>query len=113
MGGKVLVSTAEHVDRLRAARLQCDIMGTETLVVARTDAEAACLLDSNIDPRDQWQILGTTNVELPRLSAAMGGADDGGGAAADAQEEWLRAAQLCTLSDAVGKELRAAGYGAE
>merc|ERR1719463_721578 len=40
MGGKVLVSTTEHCDRLQAARLQADVMGTDTIVVARTDAEA-------------------------------------------------------------------------
>src|SRR4051812_10552279 len=38
LAGKVLVSTQEHIDRLVAARLQADIMGTETLIVARTDA---------------------------------------------------------------------------
>ena len=53
MGGKVLVSTQEHVDRLVAARLAADIMGTNLIIVARTDAEAATLLDSNIDSRDQ------------------------------------------------------------
>lgn len=51
MGGKVLVSTREHIDRLMAARLQCDILGSETVVVARTDAEAAKLIESNQDPR--------------------------------------------------------------
>jgi isocitrate lyase len=61
MGGKVLVPTAEHVHRLQAARLQCDVMGTDTLIVARTDAQAANLLDSNIDERDQWQILGISD----------------------------------------------------
>merc|ERR1711988_2093661 len=40
MGGKVLVSTTEHCDRLQAARLQADVMGTDTVIVARTDAEA-------------------------------------------------------------------------
>lgn len=44
MGGKVLVSIREHIDRLTAARLQADVMGAETLIVARTDAEAANLL---------------------------------------------------------------------
>ena len=43
------MSTQEHIDRLCAARLQADMMGTETLVVARTDAEAATLVDTNID----------------------------------------------------------------
>jgi isocitrate lyase len=46
-GGKVLVSTQEHIDRLNAARLQCDIMGTNTLIVSRTDAEAANLVGNN------------------------------------------------------------------
>ena len=57
-GGKVLVSTREHIDRLIAARLTCDVLGTETILVGRTDAEAASLLDSNIDPRDHPFILG-------------------------------------------------------
>ena len=38
MGGKVLVPTQEHLDRLTAARLQADILGTSTLIVARTDS---------------------------------------------------------------------------
>jgi isocitrate lyase len=59
MGGKVLVSTQEHEDRLKAARLQADVMGANTLLVARTDAESATLLDSNIDPRDHAHMLGT------------------------------------------------------
>ncbi|GMI10715.1 hypothetical protein TrLO_g9023 [Triparma laevis f. longispina] len=61
MGGKVLVCTQEHVDRLVAARLACDILGTSTIIVARTDAEAATLLDSNIDPTDHPFIVGTTS----------------------------------------------------
>merc|ERR1719456_502116 len=52
MGGKVLVSTQEHCDRLQAARLQCDVMGTDTLIVARTDAEAANMIDTNFDETD-------------------------------------------------------------
>merc|ERR1711988_1707135 len=64
MGGKVLVSTTEHCDRLQAARLQADIMGTDTIVVARTDAEAANMIDSNFDVTDQPFILGTTNSDL-------------------------------------------------
>jgi len=61
MGGKVLVCTQEHVDRLVAARLACDVLGTSTIIVARTDAEAANLLDSNIDPVDHPFILGVTS----------------------------------------------------
>lgn len=52
MGGKVLVSTQEHIDRLVASRMAADILGSNLIIVARTDAEAATLLDSNIDGRD-------------------------------------------------------------
>ena len=60
MGGKVLVSTQEHCDRLIAARLACDVLGSSTILVARTDAEAATLLDNNMDGRDHPFILGVT-----------------------------------------------------
>ncbi|MFC3206203.1 isocitrate lyase [Aquamicrobium soli] len=53
LGGKVLIPTAAHIRNLTAARLAADVMGTPTLVVARTDAEAAKLLTSDIDERDQ------------------------------------------------------------
>ncbi len=53
LGGKVLIPTAAHIRNLNAARLAADIMGTPTLIVARTDAEAAKLLTSDIDERDQ------------------------------------------------------------
>ena len=52
MGGKVLVPTQEAIQKLAAARLAADIMGTPSLVVARTDAEAANLITSDIDERD-------------------------------------------------------------
>ena len=61
MGGKVLVTAQEHCDRLVAARLACDILGVDTIIVARTDAEAASLLDSNHDVRDHPFILGITS----------------------------------------------------
>ena len=64
MGGKVLVSTGEHINRLIAARLQADSMFSNTLIICRTDSEAATLIDNNIDPRDQPFILGTTNQKL-------------------------------------------------
>ncbi len=52
LGGKVLVPTAQHVRTLNAARLAADIAGVPTLVVARTDALAASLLTSDVDPID-------------------------------------------------------------
>ena len=52
MGGKVLVPTAEAIAKLVAARLAADVCGTPTILVARTDAESANLLTSDVDPRD-------------------------------------------------------------
>jgi isocitrate lyase len=53
LGGKVLVPTDQFVRTLTSARLAADVMGVPTLVVARTDALAATLLTTDIDPRDQ------------------------------------------------------------
>jgi isocitrate lyase len=53
MGGKVLVPTREAVAKLVAARLAADVMGVPTLLVARTDAEAADLLTSDVDEQRQ------------------------------------------------------------
>ncbi len=53
LGGKVLVPTTEAVQKLIAARLAADAMGVPTLVMARTDADSANLLTSDIDPRDR------------------------------------------------------------
>ncbi len=53
LGGKVLIPTAAHIRNLDAARLAADVLGVATLVIARTDAEAAKLLTSDIDERDQ------------------------------------------------------------
>jgi len=53
MGGKVLVPTREAIEKLNAARLAADVCGVPTLIVARTDAEAADLLTSDIDDNDK------------------------------------------------------------
>jgi isocitrate lyase len=63
MGGKVLVPTREAVEKLTAARLAADVMGVPTLVIARTDAEAADLLTSDVDPIDQPFCTGERTVE--------------------------------------------------
>jgi len=59
LGGKVLVPTMEAVQKLIAARLAADVMGVPTILLARTDADAANLLTSDIDPRDHEFILGS------------------------------------------------------
>ncbi|NLA67099.1 MAG: isocitrate lyase [Gammaproteobacteria bacterium] len=63
MGGKVLVPTREAVEKLNAARLAADVCGVPTLLVARTDAEAADLLTSDIDDNDRPFTTGQRTVE--------------------------------------------------
>jgi isocitrate lyase len=63
MGGKVLVPTSEAVSKLAAARLAADVCGVPTLLVARTDADAANLLTSDIDERDHPFITGERTSE--------------------------------------------------
>ncbi|MBP7917519.1 MAG: isocitrate lyase [Arenimonas sp.] len=63
MGGKVLVPTQEAVQKLIAARLAADVMGVPTLLVARTDAEAADLITSDIDDNDKPFCTGERTIE--------------------------------------------------
>jgi len=63
MGGKVLVPTMEFVQKLSAARLASDVMGVPSVIVARTDANGAYLLTSDIDPRDQIFVTGERTSE--------------------------------------------------
>ena len=70
-GGKVLVPVDEHIKRLSAARFQLDIMQVPGILVSRTDAESATLLDGRGDERDQPFILGATNVNLPTFKVGF------------------------------------------
>ncbi|RUO39102.1 isocitrate lyase [Aliidiomarina taiwanensis] len=63
MGGKVLVPTQEAVQKLIAARLAADVAGTNTLIVARTDANAADLLTSDVDDNDKPFLTGERTAE--------------------------------------------------
>ncbi|WDF60483.1 isocitrate lyase [Flavobacterium sp. KACC 22758] len=63
LGGKVLVPTQEAINKLIAARLAADVMGVSTLIVARTDADAANLLTSDADPRDRKFLTGEKTAE--------------------------------------------------
>ncbi|MGL5472474.1 MAG: isocitrate lyase, partial [Shewanella sp.] len=72
MGGKVLVPTQEAVQKLVAARLAADVSGVETLVIARTDANAADLLTSDCDPYDRDFVTGErTNEGFYRVNAGL------------------------------------------
>jgi isocitrate lyase len=63
MGGKVLVPTSQHIRTLTSARLAADVMGTSTVIIARTDANAANLLTSDIDERDRQFTTGDRTAE--------------------------------------------------
>jgi isocitrate lyase len=63
LGGKVLVPTREFIQKLVAARLAADVLDVPTLLVARTDAQSATLLTSDIDPRDQRFVTGERTAE--------------------------------------------------
>lgn len=63
MGGKVLVPTSQFIRTLNAARLASDVMGTDSVIIARTDAQAANMVTSDSDPRDHQFITGERTTE--------------------------------------------------
>lgn len=102
--GKVLVPTSEHVSRLIAARMQWDIMGLETLLIARTDAESGKLISGTADGRDHQFILGveTFNGDRAGLSEEIAKAEREGksGAALNAIEtNWMAGVELITFEE--------------
>nr|KJB30582.1 hypothetical protein B456_005G150300 [Gossypium raimondii] len=106
MAGKVLVAVSEHINRLVAARLQFDVMGVETVLVARTDAVAANLIQTNVDTRDHQFILGVTNPNLQGkgLASMLAEAMAAGKTGVELQaieDKWLAMAQLKTFSESV------------
>merc|ERR1712127_874076 len=99
MGGKVLVSTDEHCNRLVALRLQADILQYPMVIIARTDAEAATMILSNIDPRDHPFIKGATVPGVESLIQATNAGADG---------DWEKRAGCMTFVEAVAKQLKGA-----
>ncbi|MER7133515.1 isocitrate lyase [Streptosporangium saharense] len=63
LGGKVLIPTGQHVKTLNAARLAADVAGVPSVIIARTDAQAATLLTTDVDPRDQAFTTGERTAE--------------------------------------------------
>ncbi|WYZ41552.1 hypothetical protein EsH8_V_000447 [Colletotrichum jinshuiense] len=110
MAGKVLVPIQEHINRLVAIRAQADIMGSNLVAVARTDAEAATLLSTNIDPRDHAFILGSTNPSLQPLNDLMIAAELAGKNGEQLQaieDNWLKQANLKRFDEAVIDAIKA------
>jgi isocitrate lyase len=63
LGGKVLIPTRQHIRNLLAARLAADVMGVPTVILARTDAESAKLITSDVDERDRAFLTGERTTE--------------------------------------------------
>jgi isocitrate lyase len=63
LGGKVLIPTGQHIKTLTAARLAADVLNVPSLVIARTDAQAATLLTTDVDERDQQFVTGDRTAE--------------------------------------------------
>jgi isocitrate lyase len=63
LGGKVLVPVGEHIRTLSAARLAADVCGVPTIIIARTDAESATLITSDVDERDRLFLTGERSAE--------------------------------------------------
>ena len=103
LAGKVLVPIGDHINRLVAARYQWDIMGTENLVIARTDSEAGKLLSSAIDARDHEYILGVTE-EIEPLAETLQVMESKGASGSDIdayEAEWVKSHKLVTFDEAV------------
>lgn len=103
LAGKVLVPTGEHINRLKAARFQWDVMGTENLVIARTDSESGKLLSSSIDARDHEFILGVADPSITSLAETLADMEARGapGPEIDAYEaKWVKETKLVTFDEA-------------
>jgi len=111
LAGKVLVPVGEHINRLNAARFQWDMMGSENLVIARTDSESGKLLSSAIDARDHEYILGVTEESEPLADTLqMMEMDGASGAEVDAYEAtWVKKHKLVTFDEAAEEHINAVG----
>jgi isocitrate lyase len=111
LAGKVLVPIGEHINRLVAARFQWDMMGSENLLIARTDSESGKLLSSAIDVRDHEFILGITDDVEPLAEVLQAMELEGApGAEIDRLEaDWVMKHKLVTFDEAVEAHLKSEG----
>ncbi|KAK0876655.1 mitochondrial 2-methylisocitrate lyase [Friedmanniomyces endolithicus] len=112
LAGKVLVPVGEHINRLVAARYQWDLMGTENLVIARTDSESGKLLSSAIDVRDHEYILGVTETDVDPLAETLQMMEQSGATSADIDKfeaEWVKKHRLVSFDEAASAHIKAQG----
>ncbi|KAL6903276.1 methylisocitrate lyase [Trichoderma evansii] len=112
LAGKVLVPTGEHINRLNAARFQWDVMGSENLVIARTDSESGRLISSAIDVRDHEFILGVADPSIEPLAETLQDMEAKGatGAEIDAFEaKWVKSSTLVTFDEAAVAHMKKEG----
>ncbi|KUJ23283.1 isocitrate lyase and phosphorylmutase [Mollisia scopiformis] len=108
LAGKVLVPVGEHINRLVAARFQWDVMGSENLVIARTDSESGKLLSSAIDVRDHEFLLGVADESIEPLAETLQAMEMSGvsGAEIDSFEaDWVKKTKLVTCDEAIVQQL--------
>ncbi|XDG07355.1 hypothetical protein ABKA04_006970 [Annulohypoxylon sp. FPYF3050] len=116
LAGKVLVPIGEHINRLNIARFQWDVMGTENLVIARTDSESGRLISSAIDVRDHEFILGVAEEGSAPLAETLQEMEAAGasGAEIDAFEaDWVKKTRLVTFDEAAVEQMKAQGVSSE
>lgn len=112
LAGKVLVPVGEHINRLVAARFQWDVMGSENLVIARTDSESGKLISSAIDVRDHEFILGVAEEEIQPLAETIQAMELAGASGAEIdvfEAEWVKKTELMTFDEAAVKQMKQHG----
>ena len=113
MAGKVMVPISEHINRLLACRAQADMMGSELVLIARSDSEAATLITSTIDPRDHGFVLGCTNSALEPLADVLHAAERNGMSGAELavlEKSWIANAGLKLFNEAVVNAVGASAH---
>jgi len=112
LAGKVLVPVGEHINRLLAARFQWDVMGTENILIARTDSESGKLLSNSIDVRDHEFILGVAEEGIEPLAETLQAMELSGATGADIDEfeaAWVKKTDLMTFDEAAVKQFKQQG----
>lgn len=114
LGGIVIVPTSTHLSRLIATRFQWDMMGTENLLIARTDSCNANLLSSSSDPRDHEFIKGVIESNLKPWSDKLTELENQPGVTstqiASMESEWFNTHQVFTFDEAVQKQVSETEY---